>query len=118
MLAGGVARQRPAEGDLVFSDGSFQVDQRGVAAVDQGVLDELVHGEGTQERADRAVLRLRVAECRLAFGEIDAAIGAIEEAGRVAAGLPERLAVGVEEVRREVDLDVTERLADPRAAQG
>ncbi|MEV5486974.1 protein kinase [Streptomyces bobili] len=83
----------------------------------QGVAEELVHGDGPQERADRAVLRLRVAECRLAFGEIEAAIRAIEEAGRTAAGLPSLLAARVEEVRREVDLDVTERLADPGATQ-
>ncbi|MGW4735405.1 hypothetical protein ACWEQC_40735 [Streptomyces shenzhenensis] len=35
VLAGGVARQWAADGDLVFAGGSFQVDQRGVAAVDQ-----------------------------------------------------------------------------------
>jgi len=63
------------------------------------------------------VLRLRVAECRLAFGEIEAAIGVVEAAGRVAAGLPASLAARVEEVRREVDTDVTERLAGPSAAQ-
>lgn len=63
------------------------------------------------------MLRLRVAECRLAFGEIEAATQAIEEAGRTAAGLPGLLAARVEEVRREVDLDVTERLADPGTAQ-
>ncbi|MEV5796601.1 serine/threonine-protein kinase [Streptomyces collinus] len=83
----------------------------------QGVALELVHGDGPQQRADRAVLRLRVAECRLAFGEIEAAIQTIEEAGRIAAGLPGLLATRVEDVRREVDLDVTERLADPDAPQ-
>ncbi|MER5604380.1 serine/threonine protein kinase, partial [Streptomyces sp. NPDC002265] len=82
-----------------------------------GIAEELVHGDGPQERADRAVLRLRLAECRLAFGEIEAAIRVIEESGRIAAGLPGRLAARVEEVRREVDLDITERLADPGAAQ-
>ncbi|GGV06171.1 hypothetical protein GCM10010211_85930 [Streptomyces albospinus] len=35
MLAGGVARQRPADSDPMFALGSFQMDQRGVAAVDQ-----------------------------------------------------------------------------------
>ncbi len=35
VLAGGVDRQRSADGDLMFACGSFQVDQRGVAAVDQ-----------------------------------------------------------------------------------
>ncbi|GAA4003270.1 hypothetical protein GCM10022232_47910 [Streptomyces plumbiresistens] len=35
VLAGGVARQWPADGDLMFAGGSFEVDQGGVAAVDQ-----------------------------------------------------------------------------------
>jgi hypothetical protein len=35
ILAGGVAWQRPADGDLVLALGSFQVDQGGVSAVDQ-----------------------------------------------------------------------------------
>ncbi|MFJ5223104.1 hypothetical protein [Streptomyces sp. NPDC088400] len=35
VLAGGVTWQWPGEGDLVFAGGSFQVDQGGVAAVDQ-----------------------------------------------------------------------------------
>ena len=35
VLAGGVAWQWPADGDLVFAGGSFEVDQGGVAAVDQ-----------------------------------------------------------------------------------
>ncbi|MEU4083101.1 serine/threonine-protein kinase [Streptomyces aureus] len=89
----------------------------GAARLYQGIAEELVHGDGPQERADRAVLRLRLAECRLAFGEIEAAIRVIEESGHIAAGLPGLLAARVEEVRREVDLDVTERLADPGAAQ-
>ncbi|WP_406351729.1 serine/threonine-protein kinase [Streptomyces sp. NBC_00658] len=90
----------------------------GAARLYHGIAADLVHGDGPQERADLAILRLRVAECRLAFGEIEAAIGAIEAAGHVAAGLPEPLATRVEEVRHEVDLDVTERLADPGTAQG
>jgi serine/threonine protein kinase len=90
----------------------------GAARLYQGIADDLVRGDGPQERADRTVLRLRVAECRLAFGEVEAAIGVVEAAGRVAAGLPASLAARVEEVRREVDTDVTERLAGPSAAQG
>ncbi|MGW3174484.1 hypothetical protein [Streptomyces sp. NPDC001153] len=35
VLAGGIARQWAVEGDLLFALGSFQVDQGGVAAVDQ-----------------------------------------------------------------------------------
>lgn len=35
VLAGGVARQRPGEGDLVLAPGPFHVDQGGVAAVHQ-----------------------------------------------------------------------------------
>ncbi|MFJ6783520.1 serine/threonine-protein kinase [Streptomyces yangpuensis] len=76
----------------------------------QGIADELIRGDGPQERADRTVLRLRTAECRLAFGEIEAAIEAVRDAGYVAAGLPAELAAHVEEVRREVNVDITERL--------
>ncbi|OMI40255.1 serine/threonine protein kinase [Streptomyces sparsogenes DSM 40356] len=90
----------------------------GAARFYQGIADDLIRGDGPQERADRAVLRLRVAECRLAFGEIEAAIGVVEVAGHVAAGLPMSLASQVEKVRREVDTDIAERLADPGAAQG
>jgi hypothetical protein len=35
VLASGVARQRSGDGDLVFSDGLFQLDQRGVTTVDE-----------------------------------------------------------------------------------
>ncbi|WP_371503534.1 hypothetical protein OG871_39120 [Kitasatospora sp. NBC_00374] len=35
MLAGGVVREWSADGDLVFAGGSLQVDQGGVAAIDQ-----------------------------------------------------------------------------------
>lgn len=35
VLAGGVALQRPGDGDLVFAGGLFQVGQGGVAGVDQ-----------------------------------------------------------------------------------
>jgi hypothetical protein len=35
VLAGGVARQRSGDCDLVFTGGVFQVDQGGVAAVDE-----------------------------------------------------------------------------------
>ncbi|MEU7363804.1 hypothetical protein AB0B37_46375, partial [Streptomyces olivaceoviridis] len=35
VLAGGVALQRTADGDLVFTGGLFQVGQRGVASIDQ-----------------------------------------------------------------------------------
>ncbi|MFF2820449.1 hypothetical protein ACFVT9_33595 [Kitasatospora cineracea] len=40
VLAGGVARQRPADGDLVFAGGSFEVDEEGVAAVDQVLVGQ------------------------------------------------------------------------------
>lgn len=89
----------------------------GAAHLYESIADDLVRGEGPRERADQTVLRLRVAECRLAFGEIEAAIRVVEEAGYLAAGLPAPLAAQVEEVRREVDLDLTERLAGPDSAQ-
>ena len=46
----------------------------------------LIHGDSPAERAERAVIRLRLAECRLAFGELEAAIRAVDTAGRTAAG--------------------------------
>ncbi|MFF3497309.1 serine/threonine-protein kinase [Streptomyces sp. NPDC002795] len=84
----------------------------------RGIADGLVHGDGPEARAERGILRLRVAECRLAFGEIEAAIGVIEETGYLAARLPAPLGARVDVVLREVELDVTERLAEPGGAQG
>ncbi|MEO3763231.1 serine/threonine-protein kinase [Streptomyces sp. B5E4] len=78
----------------------------------QGIDDALLHGDGPAERAERTEIRLRRAECRLAFGELDAAIDAVDAAGRTAAGLPRELAVQVESVRREVDGQLSARLAD------
>ena len=46
----------------------------------------LIHGDSPAERAERAVIRLRLAECRLAVGELEAAIRAVDTAGRTAAG--------------------------------
>ncbi|MFD3625903.1 serine/threonine-protein kinase [Streptomyces sp. NPDC058698] len=79
----------------------------------QDIADHLLHGDGPAERAERAVLRLRVAECRLAFGEMEAAIEAVHAAGHLAAGLPAELAARVEDERRVLDGQVTARMADP-----
>lgn len=59
VLVGGITRQRPADGDLVFALGSFQVDQRGVAAVHR-TRDVLAAARGT---APYPVL-LRHGRCR------------------------------------------------------
>ncbi|XES00431.1 hypothetical protein HEP87_59760 [Streptomyces sp. S1D4-11] len=72
-----------------------------------------MHSDGPAERAERAVLRLRVAECRLAFGEMEAAIEAVDAAGHTAAGLPAELAAQVEDERQAVDGQITARLAEP-----
>ncbi|MEU4108050.1 serine/threonine-protein kinase [Streptomyces sp. NPDC027717] len=79
----------------------------------QGIDDDLIHGDGPEERADRAVIRLRLAECRLAFGELEAVITAVDTAGRTAAGLPPEFAARVEAVRGAVDAQLTARLAGP-----
>jgi len=79
----------------------------------QDIADGLLYGDGPAERAERAVLRLRVAECRLVFGEMETAIEAVDAAGHTAAGLPLELAAQVEDVRRAVDGQITARLADP-----
>ncbi|MCB5908078.1 serine/threonine-protein kinase [Streptomyces pinistramenti] len=78
----------------------------------QGIDDALLHGDGPAERAERAVIRLRLAECRLAFGELEAAVATVDAAGRTAAGLPRELAEQVESVRHEVDAQLSARLAD------
>ncbi|MCM2422133.1 serine/threonine-protein kinase [Streptomyces sp. RKAG293] len=79
----------------------------------QGIDDDLIHGEGPAERAERAVIRLRLAECRLVFGELETVITAVDTAGHTAAGLPPELAAWVETVRRGVDAQLTARLAAP-----
>ncbi|MFH8788910.1 serine/threonine-protein kinase [Streptomyces roseoverticillatus] len=79
----------------------------------RGIDDDLIHGDGPAERAERAVIRLRLAECRLAFGELEAAVSAVDTAGRTVAGLPPELGARVEDVRRTVDAQLTARLADP-----
>ncbi|MFF3014016.1 protein kinase [Streptomyces sp. NPDC057939] len=81
----------------------------------QGIDEDLIHGEDPLERAERAVIRLRLAECRLAFGELDTAITAVDAAGRTAAGLPPELAAQVEAVRSVVDTLLSARLADREA---
>ena len=78
----------------------------------QGIDNTLLHGDGPAERAERAVVRLRLAECLLAFGDLDAAVATVDAAGRTAAGLPGEHAVQVESVRREVDVQLSARLAD------
>jgi hypothetical protein len=83
----------------------------------QATADHLVRGEAPEDRAERAVLHLRAAECRLAFGEIAAAVATVDEAARVVAGLPDPLAAKVAEVRRQVEVDIDERSADPPSAR-
>ena len=78
----------------------------------QGIDDALLHGDGPAERAERAVIRLRLAECRLAFGELEAAVATVDAAGRTAEGLPRELAIQVESVRHEVDNQLSARLSD------
>ncbi|MFE5853805.1 serine/threonine-protein kinase [Streptomyces sp. NPDC056500] len=81
----------------------------------QGIAEALRYGDGPAERAERTVIRLRLAECRLAFGELEAAVATVDTAGRTAAGLPHEHAVQVESVRREVDAQLSARLADADA---
>ncbi|WP_340556980.1 serine/threonine-protein kinase [Streptomyces sp. GSL17-111] len=86
------------------------------AALYEGLVGELIPGQGDVapgDVADRAVARLRLAECRLAFGEIGAALTALEESATTVRALPPDLAATVDAVRREVQIDVAERCADP-----
>jgi hypothetical protein len=84
----------------------------------QAIDNDLMHGDGPAERADRALIRLRTAECQLTFGELEAAIAAVDTAGHTAAGLPPELGARVEAVRRAVDAQLTARLAEPRHREG
>jgi serine/threonine protein kinase len=95
------------------ADGLRLAGDHGAAAdLYRTIVDTLIHGDGPAERAERAVNRLHLAECHLAFGELDAAITAVDTAGRTAAGLPPELAVRVEAVRVQVATRLTARLAE------
>ncbi|MER0241231.1 serine/threonine-protein kinase [Streptomyces sp. HSW2009] len=88
------------------------------AGLYEGIDDALLHGDGPAEGAARAVIRLRLAECRLAFGELETAVTTVDAAGRTAAGLPHEHAVQVESVRREVDAQLSARRADAHGPGG
>ncbi|MET9974705.1 serine/threonine-protein kinase [Streptomyces microflavus] len=79
---------------------------------------DLIHGDGPDERAARAVSGLRLAECRLAYGELEAAVTAVYAAGRTAAGLPPELAFQVEAVRVAVDAQLSSHLTGPVPSEG
>ncbi|OKJ03739.1 hypothetical protein AMK18_00630 [Streptomyces sp. CB01249] len=79
----------------------------------EGIADELVRGGGPQGRADRTMLGLRAAWCRLeSEGDIEATVEVVAEAGYVAAALPEPYAGRVEAERREVADRISELLAE------
>ncbi|MGX1507455.1 UNVERIFIED_CONTAM: hypothetical protein RKD43_006080 [Streptomyces graminofaciens] len=63
----------------------------------------------------RATARLRAAECRLAFGQLDSAVRELDECRRLAVTLPETLA-RLTEVCDEVAVDIDERVAGPEAS--
>ncbi|MEV7234109.1 serine/threonine-protein kinase [Streptomyces sp. NPDC051020] len=89
----------------------------GAAGLYDGLGRELVCGDAPRDRAERAVLALRAAECRLAFGEISAALVVLDETKALAAALPAPQAAWVEQIRSEVELDVSERCAEPGSEQ-
>ncbi|MGW6092849.1 serine/threonine-protein kinase [Streptomyces sp. NPDC055157] len=90
----------------------------GAAELYDGLVGGLVRGDTPPDHAQRAVLALRAAECRLAFGEISASLTVLDEAKDLAAVLPVEQAAWVEKVLREVELDVAERCAEPEANSG
>ncbi|MFG2452672.1 protein kinase [Streptomyces sp. NPDC048512] len=87
----------------------------GAARLYDGLAGELGPGDGENAVAARAVARLRAAECRLAFGEIDAALRVIADCLSLAGELPAQLAERITDVCSEVTVDVEERCADPDA---
>ncbi|MEV8307358.1 protein kinase [Streptomyces flavidovirens] len=84
----------------------------------EAIGTDLVHGDGPDERAARTVSSLRLAECRLAYGELEAAVTAVYAAGRTAAGLPPELAAQVEAVRVAVDAQLSSHLTGPAPSEG
>jgi len=80
-----------------------------------GLAGELEPVGGENAVVARAVARLRAAECRLAFGEIDAALRVIADCRTLAAQLPAELAAQITCVCSEVTVDAEERCADPDA---
>lgn len=77
----------------------------------ENIADDLVPGDNSGERADRAVFGLRAARCRLeSDGDTGAAINVVTEAGYTAAALPEPYATQVETECREAAAHVSELL--------
>ncbi|KNB53628.1 serine/threonine-protein kinase [Streptomyces caatingaensis] len=78
-----------------------------------GIAEDLVRGEGPKDRADRAVARLRAAECRLVDYDLGGALAVLADTEACAGELPPELAERVEAVRQELQLDVNERCDPP-----
>jgi serine/threonine protein kinase len=89
-------------------------DHGSAAAAYRTITQNFLHGDSPAERAEREHVRLHLARCNLAFGDLKAAIRAVDEAGRTAAGLPPEYAVNLEALRTEVDARVSTHMLDTR----
>lgn len=74
----------------------------------QQMADDLAHSRDPQDQATALIWRLRVAECRLPFGESDLAVETLREAVAAAATLPPQEAETVRAIYRELDTNLNE----------
>ncbi|WP_404788442.1 hypothetical protein [Streptomyces pristinaespiralis] len=86
------------------------------AALYDGLAGGLGPVGGDEGLLARATARLRAAECRLAFEQLDSAVRELDECRRLAVTLPETLARPLTEVCDEVAVDIDERVAGPEAS--
>ncbi|MFF8841408.1 serine/threonine-protein kinase [Streptomyces sp. NPDC015127] len=113
----GVRRPLVARVWQVAADGLRLAGECGEAAtLYDGLAGGLGPVGGDEGLLARATARLRAAECRLAFGQLDAAVRELDECRRLAMTLPETLARQLTEVCDEVAVDIDERVAGPEAS--
>ncbi|KRV49012.1 hypothetical protein AQ490_22120 [Wenjunlia vitaminophila] len=88
-------------------------DYGGAAPLYTCLAEDMAKGEEAGQRAERAVLRLRAAECRLVLGQLNGASAALAEVVRTIETLPEEHARAVGRVREEVANELDRRRLDP-----
>ncbi|MRH92121.1 protein kinase [Nocardia sp. SYP-A9097] len=74
----------------------------------QQMAEDLAHSRDPRDQAAALIWRLRVAECRLPFGNGDLAVETLRETVTAAEALPERDAEMVRAICRELDTNLTE----------
>ncbi|MCS7484810.1 serine/threonine-protein kinase [Umezawaea endophytica] len=74
----------------------------------QQMLDDLAHSRSPQDQATALIWRLRVAECRLPFGDSDFALETLFEVATAGRALSSQTARGVQDVCRELETELNE----------